>query len=548
MWEPSRYPSDIRPEDYDLPDGIRNTFQHLNTQIETKYNREYIKMCAFYGKLFPSLKSWDWSRSSHNSVPFSWQEQERQDGGTGITENFLKNAVDTIVARIANVTFDAKIRADTPSLLVELYKTPVERYLKNIIRNNKLSQAVTEVFHDAAILGYGHLFVDPWSGDIRKVGDWELGCYEAEFAEGHLKRALIRDFAFPVTSLAPYIQGAPIEKVREIIGVKPQVDLKLFLDVPRQEAYATIDTHTLPPIPYPFDEVLLSTYSWDVGVKRTMVTSLFDLLYPVQRVIGKLNAKKTQLIDGYKGPVPVFNNDCDVIVKQMGNGAGEALFIASGRNPAEVVTVINPTPLDPEMNAEKETLKSTLQELAGAQELSLDMENIRSAATVIALDQLHDQRFQSQLTNIGLLVSDTLQKSLVFIASRPDEARPIENIPWSTITDMLATCDIDISVTHNNDPGNKTEVEVEPDYAKMVANQAVYEIMMGRAKYEQYAYDYTVDPLILRQALAQKLMQCQYLADPNKSQAALDFAEIDRLERALLFAFIDDIKTGQVVL
>jgi hypothetical protein len=542
MWEPSRYPSDIVVEDYQLPAGIRSVWQNLNALIETKYSREHIKMCAFYNKLFPSLKSWDWSRSSHNSLPFSVQEQERTDTGTGITENFLKNAIDTVVARIANITFEAKLRADIPSIIYEICKEPVERYLKYVIRDNKLVRAVTEVFHDAAVLGFGHLFVDPWSGTIRKIGDWELGCYEAEFCEGDLKRALIRDFAFPITSLRPYLRGADKEQVKRILGSKPQVDLKLFIDVPRQEAYATVDSTTLPPIPYPFQRVLIQTFSWDIGVKRSMVTSLFDMLYPVQRTISKLNAKKTQLIEAYKGPVPVFNNDCDVIVKSMGNGAGEALFIAAGRNPAEVVTVINPTPLDPEMNAEKETLKGTLQELAGTQELNLDMENIRSAATVIALEQLHDQRFQSELSQIGVLVGDTLKDSLEFAASRPKEAIPIENVPWENVLELIRVCDIDVTTIHNNDPNNKP-VEEPQDPAKVACDRAVFAVMHGDAVYEDYSQDYAIDPILFRQSLVAQTMRLRAVMDRDSESG-----EMDRLERAMLMAFIEDIKTGQVVL
>jgi len=540
MFEPSRYPSDIKDSDYTLPSGIQSTFTHLNNIIETKYTREYIKLCAFYNKLFPSLKSWDWGQSTHNAIAFSWQEQERYDGSAGIAENFLKKAIDQVVARVANIKFDAVIQSDIPSMLLEMYKNPVERYLKGIIKNNRLTRLMTEVFHDAAILNFGHLFIDPWSGDIRKIADWELGCYESEFAEGSLKRALIRDFAFPVTALGPYIEGLSEAKIKDIIGMKPQVDLKLFVDAVRKEAYVTIETVTLDPIKYDFDEILLTTFSWDIGVKRTLVASAFDMGYPLQRSINKLNAKKTQLIENYKGPVPVFNNDCDVIVKSMGNSAGEALFLASGRNPAEVLTVINPTPLDPEMNAEKETQKSTLQELIGAQELSLDMENIRSAATVIALDQLHDKGFQSQLTNIGATVSNVLENALRFAASRHDEALPIEDVPWEDVVTLLDQCYIEVQVLHNADPQNTPQIP-EPDYNQILVDRACLNIMRGHSKWEEEVEDYLVDSQALKVTLAMKMMKLR------ATNAAGD-GVLDNMQDALLSAFIDDISTGAWVL
>jgi hypothetical protein len=272
-----------------------------------------------------------------------------------------------------------------------------------------------------------------------------------------------------------------------------------------------------------------------------MVTSLFDLLYPIQRTISKLNAKKTQLIGAYKGPVPVFSNDCDVIVKQMGNGSGEGLFLAAGRNPAEVVTVINPTPLDPEMNAEKESLKTTLQELAGAQELSLDMENIRSAATVIALDQLHDQRFQSQLSQIGAHVAEILEMALTFAVSRKEDALPIENVPWEDVDLLLKEAYIEVQVLHNNDPANIPQVP-PPDYQQVVVDRAVLGCMQGTLKYEDITDDYTVDPGLFLHTLADKLIRIKSMTGDKVTEVT------DRIEHVLLDAFIEDIATGQVLL
>lgn len=539
MWEPSDYPSPYEDKDYSLPDGISESFNHLRNVIEYKYRKQHIKMCAFYNKMFPTLKSIDWERSSANAPPFSSQEQERADGSTGISENFLKAIIDKVVARVSNVHFDVKLNSDTPDTLFEIYKEPVERHLKRLVRDNRLQRLVTEVFHDAAILGYGHFFMDPFSGAIRKVSDWELGYYESEFNYGPLKRAMIRDYAFPVTALQPYLRQSSMDadKVKEVIENKPHVDLILFIDCMQHKACATINNETLEPIEYPFDEVLLATYSWDLGIKRVLTGSLFDLLYPLQRSISKLNAKKTQLIENYKGPVPVFNNDCDVVVKTLGNGTGEALFLASGRNPADVLTVINPMPLDPEMNAEKEQQKQTMEELGGVQEISLDMENIRSAATVIALNQLHDQVFQSQLAGIGVLVSDTLENSLRYAAAMGDSIETIENIPWADIIELLDVCKVEVSVTHNNDPNNKKE-EPETDYGVVCVDRAILRILRGESEWADVSQDYTVDPNLIKPAMAMKALQMK--------ASTGEVPEL--LEKALIDAFIDDISFGAAVI
>ena len=132
-----------------------------------------------------------------------YYEQERFDGSTGISENHLKCAIDKITARIANLRYDIILQSGVPNLKFEMYSEPIEKYLRRALKVNKLPKLTTEIFHDAAILGFGHLFINPWTGSIMKVDDWELGCYESEFNNGRLTRILIRDFAFPVAALGP---------------------------------------------------------------------------------------------------------------------------------------------------------------------------------------------------------------------------------------------------------------------------------------------------------------------------------------------------------
>lgn len=534
-WEPTQYPSDIDVSDLVLPSIIQTPYHQLNSSIETKYYKEYLKMCAYYNKAFPSLKSFDWTLSMHNAVPFTYHEQERYDGSTGISTNYLKNAIDKVTSRIASLQYFIKVQAATPSIILEMYKDSIEKYFRKVLKASKIVVMTTEVFHDAAILGFGHVFMNPWTDKVEKINDWEFGCYGSEFNNQSLKRVLIRDFAFPVTSLKPYINKLDKDVIKDIVGSKTQVDLQLYIDTIIKKAYCTIDAYTLDPIDYPFDEVQVVSYSWDIGVKRTMVTSLFDILYPIQRSINKLNAKKTQLIENYKGPVPVFGNDCDIIVKSMGNGAGEALFIDSGRSPVDVVTVINPMPLDPEMNAEIEMFKTAMQELAGAQELSLDMENIRSAATVIALEQLHDQRFQSQLTLLSAFVSDIMEMILRYNVVME---RDVEDVPYGDIKILLDECVIVTTAMKTNDPENNTQDEPN-NLANVLCNRACVALMRGDKQWSDVADDCTLDAFLLRNVMANMYMKLQTTNNEEYKH---------NLMGALMGAFVDDVMMGNVTI
>ena len=92
---PTLYPGE-KTKDWEIPEAIATDFHRLSAIISNKYSKEYLKICAFYNKMFPSLKSSDWAQSSYLAAPFTWQDQERSDYGTGISANFLKQITDQL--------------------------------------------------------------------------------------------------------------------------------------------------------------------------------------------------------------------------------------------------------------------------------------------------------------------------------------------------------------------------------------------------------------------------------------------------------------------
>ena len=537
---PTRYPVKSYA-DMAVPETISRDFNKLTSVIEDKYLKEFLKVCAFYNKLFPSIKQYDWSRSSYNVLPFTIQDQERADTGTGISSNYLKGIIDLVTARVGNTTFDYKLIADMPTALYTIYKDEIERVLKSFVRRHKLNRISVESFHDAAILGFAHVFIDPWSGDIRKVSDWELGCYEAEFNDGRLKRVMIRDYAFPVSALGPYIEGWEDVDLKAEIDVRQQVDLRLYIDCFRHEKYVSIGSRVGPATKYPFNEVLLASFSWDLGVRKTTISSLFDVLYPLQRALNKLLAKKTQLLTMYKGPVPIFNQDCDIIVKQLSNAAGEALFMDTQRNPADVVTILQPTPLDPELNAEVEALKAQMFELAGVQQISMDIENYRSAAAVIALDQMRDAGFQSQLAALAQFIRDIILMYVRYNAH--PEITPVDsfaNIAWADLCTLVDQAYIDIIPVHSNDATAKADAAPkDPDYAQMYIDKFIVRVLKGEATY--FDTDFSFDPQKLRQTAAMRLVELRAID-------AGDYEETNRLVEFLVLLYIEDMKLGVIQL
>jgi hypothetical protein len=533
---PALYPGQ-KSDKWVLPDDIRTDFSKLNSVIETKYTREFLKICAFYNKMFPSLKTSNWTRSSYNVPPFTVIDQERSDTGTGTSSNYLKQIIDQVVARIGTISFEPMLLADVPTLEYIVYKDEVERMLRKTVRNEKMNRMVMEVFHDAAVLGYSHILIDPVTHVPFKVNDYEIGIFESQFNRDAITQLLYRDYAFPVTSLVPYLNGASselVEKIVEDYGNNTTVDFKMYFDCPARKAYVTINGTTLPAIEYPFALVQVVTFSWDLGFSRVTSTSLFDTLYPVQRELNKVNAKLQQLIRLYKGPVPVFNGDVDLAMKSITNGTGEALYVSSPRPVTEMINVINPTPLDAELSAQKTAYKTEMLELAGIQQVSFDMENMRSAASIIALDQTRDTVFQSQLDGIGNFVKELFKVFVTYNAGMKLESTIV---PWESVVTLLDSAVIDLKPVHMNDPlGNKgtTPDQPPPDYQQIQTARLVMSIIQGSYTYDDVTY--IVDRMQLLAVCAVTMLKLSALGIPVP----------DNMEQFMIAGFIDDVRDGQI--
>ncbi len=527
-----------------VPEGIRPDVMALNSLLYSKYEVEYLILCAFYNKMFPSFKSEDWYRSSYNTVPFTLQYQEHTDTGTGITSNYLKTIIDSIVSRLGNTKFDFKILADQPTLLYAIYKDEIERIFKSVTKKFNLTEVTRSVFHDASILCFSHVFVDPYTHELRKVNDYELGVYECEFNTNKITRALITNYCLPVSALGPYVKSFSEDELKTIIGTKTQVTLAIYIDCMRHKSFAIIeDTHCSAGEEYPFDEVLMTTYSWDIGVSRSRVTSLFSLLYPIQRQLDQLLEKKGVLLRNYKGPVPIFNQNCDIVVKELSNATGEFLFLDNSiaAQPSDIMTVLEPTPLDANLNAEMDSLKGQMFEIAGIQNISMDLENYRSASALLALEQQRDASFQSQVASLAEFVQHTMEMYITFCAKMgADMPGQISTISWQDIDDLLHEAYLKVLPVHDNDPmGGAEEEPADLDYMAINVDKFVKQVIVG--KQSLATLDFTLDYHEVKKVAATKLMRLKAITDGDSQEEV-------NLTTFLVQCFVEDVKRGEVTL
>lgn len=491
-YRPTLYPGE-RSDDWEVPEVISSDFHRLNSMIESKYSYEFLKICAFHNKLFKSLKSSDYIQASYNTRSFTSLDQERSDTGTGIQFNYLKQIIDQITSRLGTISFVPMLISEDQSYEFVVYKDEVERILRMYIRNDNFNRLCIEAFHNAAIVGYSHVFIDPYTGRLQKANDYEVGIFESQFNHGNVVQMLYRDYAFPVTDALVYLEDCDDEQKKEIIeslSGMSSVDFKMYFDCVKHEVYVTINNKTLPPHEYPFDKVLMATFIWDVGFSNVMTTSEFDALYPLQREVNKIAAKLQQIIRNYKGPVPVFSSDVDIAMKQITNGAGECLYVDSSRSVDSLITVINPLPLDPQLSAEITNYKTAMYELAGIQNASFDMENMRSAAAVIALDQTRDSVFQAQLAGMSQFIKNSLKLYVDFFEKYPDMSGDRRAVDWESVAKLVNSSYINLQPVHVNDPlsDENDAKEQEIDYIKLATARVTLDVIKGRTTWQTLPY------------------------------------------------------------
>ena len=532
---PTLYPGE-NTKDWSLPEEISTDFYRLNSIIENKYSKEYLKICAFYNKMFPSLRNSAWTSTTYNAAPFTWQDQERQDYGTGISSNYLKQIVDQLTSRLGTIQFIPYLLSEDQNFEYIIYKDEVERILRMYINKDKFNRTCIDVFHDAAVLGYSYAFIDPYTGKLNKANDYEVGIFESQLNKGSIVQMLYRDYAFPTAKTLVYFEGLDKGKKEEFINMvsdKVTVDLCMYFDCLTQTCHVTIDGKALPEKEYPFDEVLVAVMRWDTGFAKVMSSSLFDALYPLQREINKINAKQQQLIRNYKGSTPVFNSDVELAMKAITNGAGECLYVDSQRPLDSLMTVINPTPLDPQLTATVQEYKSAMYEIAGVQNASFDMENMRSAAAVVALDQTRDSVFQAQLSGLSDFIADALSLYIKYNAGYKTND---SNMDWDSVLELINTAYISLKPVHLNDPLSDEDKSRESpiDYVQLCTARCVLNIVKGKVTFSTLPY--YVDWKVVTMMLAATLVKFEALGIPVP----------DAVHHFLIAAFVESIKIGEV--
>lgn len=516
----------------DMPQESYRHYQRLEQIWQNKFTKNTLKVCAFYNKSF-ELRHHG-LHSNHMAPQFTRINQERADTGNGESINYLKQIVDYVTARMGGIRIDPLLSAEIPSVQYLVYKDEASRILRKFANNDEMSSMARSAFHDAAILGFSYAFLMPTTGKHVAATDYEVAVYEDELSHDLVQYMLYRNTNTPLTWIAailPDMSPECMDYLQQRCVTEDSLEFTLFVDACAHKMYAVVDNYIVYVRDYEYPNVLVSTFRWDIGFSSGCTTSLFDTLYPIQREIDRIAAKIQQLIRLYKGPIPIFDSSVDLFANAVSNGTGEYYTVDSTRKTADLVTVVQPTPLDPTLTSAIDSRKTQMLELAGIQNMTFSSDSIKSAAAVIALDQLHDNVYEAQLQGLGQFMKQCFEHYVEYCCINTAGKEE-----WVAIKALLQNGYIDLKVVSAHDPLNSMAAatgEVVDDLKALLARLTI-DVIAGRKTFD------SIPPYVDRNELLLQVMA-----------AALKFSSngIELPGTIHLFfvdAFIDSVATGQV--
>jgi hypothetical protein len=165
------------------------------------------------------------------------------------------------------------------------------------------------------------------------------------------------------------------------------------------------------------------------------------------------------------------------------------------------------------------------------------MENMRSAAAVVALDQTRDSVFQAQLSGLAEFIADALSLYIKYNAGYKTNDN---NMDWDAVKELIDTAYISLKPVHLNDPlsdEDKTRQGQSPiDYVQLSTARCVLSVIRGNVTFNTLPYYVDWQQVTLMMAATLIKFEALGIDVPN---TAHEF---------LIAAFVESIKIGEVLI
>lgn len=393
----------------------------------------------------------------------SSQYDTEEDTSSGLQENVIKSALDTLVAIMAA----QKVRPFFNTINgtfkdIQIVKQ-AQQFFDQLYDDQDVHRTVINAFRDACIFDTGVVYIDYVGKSIHRVMPWQINFDNREASYGQLTRLVWKMENYPVTIL-PFAD----QKLKKAISDKRQDctyyrywnlnDGKLIHYIPEFEFYKE-ETWDKGVLPFIF-------MNYEIPIKSASSSSIVDILWGIQDAIDAILIKikdASQLSTPLKFFVP---EQSTIKVNKLSNRVGEIITYTAlpGQSQAPIVTATEPF-MDPQWQELLAKFKQDAFELVGVSQLSAQMQKPKGLNSGVAISTMEDielGRFEVQSDMLIRTYTDIAKLCMEVFDPEEDilpSNRWRDSIKWADIVEAKDMLIIQFSSAENlsKDPQTRSQ-------------------------------------------------------------------------------------------
>lgn len=386
-----------------------------------------------------------------------------EDTSSGIQENVIKSAIDTLVSIMAAQKVRPFFNTVNGTFKDIQIVKQAQQFFDQLFDDQDVHRTVINAFRDACIFDTGIIYVDKIGHNIERIMPWQLNFDNREASYGQLTRAVWKMENFPVT-LLPFTDRklkSAINDIRQDCTYYRYWNLndgKLCHYIPefdfyREEAW---DSNTLPFI----------VMNYEIPIKSGSSSSVVDILWGLQDAIDALLVKikdASQLSSPLKFFVPETST---IKAGKISNRVGEIVTYTALPNQTTppIVTATEPF-MDPQWLQLLQQFKQDAYEIVGVSQLSSSMQKPKGLNSGVALSTMEDielGRFEVQSDMVIRTYTDLAKLCIAVFDENEDILPPNrmrDSIKWYDIVEAQDQLIVQFSAAENlsKDPQTRAQ-------------------------------------------------------------------------------------------
>lgn len=373
--------------------------------------------------------------------------------------NVIKSVIDSLVSKLANQKVRPYFTSMNGTWKTKKILRDVQQYFDVLFDNKDIHHKISNAFRSACIMGKGHVFIDPFTYEIKDLCAHEVATLMSEERYSQPKHCAVRYLHFPKRDLANY--GIDLKRYSA-----ETVDLLIYIDLIEHKVELYVNGSLMKKETYKPNILPLVTLYYNIPVFGNSTTSVVHELDGIQTQIDYINsqiAAATQLSPANQTFVIEGSN---LAPKDLANKAGMVYGIKmpAGVNTPPVVSVA-PRPFDPQWLELQKYYIQQAYEVVGISQLSAMSKKpsgLDSGAALQTMEDIESDRFETQVSHYVQSYVD-LAKTIIEVLPEDDNILPdslnTSSLSWKDVKKQSALFKVQYSAATalSKDPAEKVK-------------------------------------------------------------------------------------------